>query len=60
MPFKHYLLVSCIFSIRGNHGDITIDSFLTLTLKQIFPQVEKSKVKVGVLFIVGNFSKIKF
>ena len=39
---------------RG-YEDIKIDSFFL-----IFPQVEKSKVKIGVLFIVGILSKINF
>ena len=33
---------------RGSYDDINIDLFLPLTLRKIFPQVEKSKVKIGV------------
>ena len=60
---NHYFWYYATFPFEaplGNYDDIKIDLFLPLTLRKFFPQFEKSKVKIGVYFIAGLSSKIKF
>ena len=49
-----------LFNMRHHGGAVRTSKLTYLTLRKIFRQVEKSKVKISVYFIVGIFSKIKF
>ena len=50
-----------LFNTMHPGGAMTTSKLTYFSLShKFFPQVEKSKVKIGVKFIVGTSSKIKF